>query len=88
MAPSRAAAANSAAVLPSITSRYCASVVAVSFCVISCSTSPSAMVAEAAERIAMTSSVPSSTISWKARAKRKSPTRTEASLPNSALAVA
>ncbi len=59
-----------------------------SFWVVSCSTSPSAMVAAARDRISSTRSEPSSTMSWKARANRKSPTSTEALLPNTALAEA
>ena len=55
---------------------------------VSCSTSPSAMVAAARDRIASTSRDPSSTINWNARANRKSPTRTDALLPNMALALA
>ena len=46
------------------------------------------MVAAARDRMASTFSEPSSTISWKARANRKSPTSTEALLPNTALAEA
>ncbi len=60
--PTSQAAANNAAVLPRITSKYRASVVERSFCVVSCKTSPSAIVAAAAERIRSTSSEPSSTI--------------------------
>ena len=46
------------------------------------------MVAAARDRIASTFSEPSSTINWKARANRKSPTSTDAWLPNTALAEA
>ena len=47
----------------------------------SCATSPSAITAEALARIASTASEPSSTMSWKARENRKSPTSTLGLLP-------
>jgi hypothetical protein len=58
-----------------------------SLAVMSWATSPSAMTAEALDRIASTRKDPSSTISWKARLNRKSPTSTGALLPQTALAV-
>jgi len=60
----------------------------VSFEVTSCSTSPSAMIAEASDRMPSTSNEPSSTMILKARLNRKSPTSTEDLLPQTALAVA
>ena len=54
---------------------------------ISCKTSPSAMTLVASARICITRMLPVSTIIWKAREYRKSPTSTLAALPNSALAV-
>ena len=87
-APTSHAAANRAAVLPWMTSRYWSSVVVRSFCVCNCSTSPSAIVAAARDRMLNTTSEPSSTINWNARANRKSPTSTDALLPKIALAEA
>jgi hypothetical protein len=54
---------------------------------ISCSTSPSAMTLVASARICITRMLPVSTIIWKAREYRKSPTSTLAGLPNTSLAV-
>ena len=53
----------------------------------SCRTSPSAIVLVVSARIRITSSWSSSTISWKLREYRKSPTSTRAALPQTALAV-
>ena len=47
-----------------------------------------AMMADACERMRSTSSEPCSTISWKARLNRKSPTSTLDLLPHTSLAVA
>ncbi len=71
-----------------MTSRYCSIRVDRSFCVDICSTSPSAIVAEAEDRMFMTLSEPSSVMSWNDRANRKSPTSTEALFPNTAFALA
>ncbi len=71
-----AAAENSAAVLARITSRYSSSVVSVFLAVVSCITSPSAIVAAAAESTSSASSEPASTIILKAWPSRKSPTST------------
>ena len=46
------------------------------------------MIAEAEDRMSSTRRLPSATMSWKARLNRKSPTRTGALLPQTALAVA
>src|SRR3954454_13170866 len=51
--------------------RYCSSSVSICRCAVSCSTSPSAMTAEAWLRILSTFRLPSSTISSKARLERK-----------------
>ena len=53
----------------------------------SCSTSPSAIRLVVSARICITSMRSSSTISWKLREYRKSPTSTLAALPQTALAV-
>ena len=83
----RQAAANRAAVFAEMIFRYCSSSVSIRRCVVSCSTSPSAITAEAWLRIFSTRRDPSSTISSKARLNRKSPTRTVAGLPQMRLAV-
>ncbi len=81
--PTSQAAANSSAVLARITARYSSSVVAVFLAAASCITSPSAMMAAAAERISSARSEPTSTIILNAWPSRKSPTSTLASLPHS-----
>src|SRR4249919_1174354 len=60
--PTSQAAANNSAVLPRITARYSSSVVAVFLAAASCITSPSAIVAAAAERMSSARSEPTSTI--------------------------
>ena len=55
---------------------------------INCRTSPSAMMLVASDKISITLMLPVSTIIWKERVWRKSPTRTLAGLPNVSLAVA
>src|SRR6516225_8560317 len=81
--PTSHAAANSSAVLARITAIYSSSVVAVFLAAASCMTSPSAITAAAAERISNALRLPTSTIILNAWPRRKSPTRTLASLPHS-----
>src|SRR3546814_6951302 len=83
----RLAAAKSSAVLALMIARYWSSLVSTRRCAESWLTSPSAITAEAWLRILSTFSDPSSTISSNERAKRKSPTSTEALLPQMIFAV-
>ena len=81
--PTSQAAANSSAVLARITARYSSSVVAVFLAAPSCITSPSAITAAAVDRMSSARIEPTSTIILNAWPRRKSPTRTLASLPHS-----
>src|SRR5690606_30474145 len=86
-APRKAAAANSTADLHTSSCRQAAWLVSGSRTCSSCRTSPSAMRLVASASSCITSMRSSSTIIWKLREYRKSPTSTLAALPHTALAV-